>query len=304
LAAELRSLGDVSLSVFLARTGHDLETVYRSGGNWTELRRHAGFVGQAGPDEARLGRAIGRMQHVDDPERVEFYTRMLGSTSAPAGNRLRIREQRLLTMLFFDLWGRQHSFESLDAGLERFWSHAELRRELAELLEVLEDRSTTVPLPAGLPPDVPLWVHQRYTRDEVLTAFGDASAERPPTSREGVKYIADARADVFFVTLQKVESRFSPTTMYRDYAISPTLFRWESQSTTTERSPAGQRYINHAERDSAICIFARESSESTPFVFLGPATYVRHERERPMQITWHLTHPMPSDFFLTARAAA
>src|SRR5262249_3512080 len=188
--------------------------------------------------------------------------------------------------------------------LERFWIHRDLRQELIELLAVLEDKSTTVPLEAGLPADVPLWTHQRYTRDEVLAAFGDASVERPPTLREGVRYIQDALADVFFVTLQKVEGRFSPTTMYRDYAISPTLFHWESQSTTTERSPAGQRYVEHATRGSSICIFARESSESTPFLFLGKATYVRHERERPMQITWRLDHPMPSTFFLVARAAA
>lgn len=304
IAAELEALGDVSLAVFLRRTGHDLETVYRSGGSWTELRRLAGFAGPPGPDDRRLGRAIGRMQHVDDWERVSFYTRLLASDAAPASDRFSVRDKRLLTMLFLDLWGRQHTFGGLDAGLERFWRSPDLRRELEELLEVLEERATRVALPAGLGPDVPLWVHQRYTRDEVLAAFGDASAEQPPTSREGVRYIADAAADVFFVTLQKVEGRFSPTTMYRDYAISPTLFHWESQSTTTERSPAGQRYIHHAQRSSSICIFARESSESTPFLFLGPATYVRHERERPMQITWHLSHPMPSDFFLSARAAA
>jgi hypothetical protein len=138
----------------------------------------------------------------------------------------------------------------------------------------------------------------------VLAAFGDASAEHPPTLREGVRYIRPAKADVFFVTLRKVEGRFSPSTMYRDYAISPKLFHWESQSTTTERSPTGQRYVRHAEMQSSICIFARESSESTPFVFLGKATYEHHERERPMRITWRLEHPVPSDFYLTARAVA
>lgn len=32
-------------------------------------------------------------------------------------------------------------------------------------------------------------------------------------------------------------------TMYRDYPISPTLFRWESQNATSIASPTGQRYL-------------------------------------------------------------
>ena len=35
--------------------------------------------------------------------------------------------------------------------------------------------------------------------------------------------------DVFLITLTKTEKRFSPTTRYRDYAISRNLFHWESQ---------------------------------------------------------------------------
>ena len=241
LAAELRAMGDVPLLEFLRESGHGLHEVYRSGSGWTDLRRLAGFAGPGGSDEVQLARAIGRMQHVDDPERVAFYTRLLGHPEPPRTNQLGVREQRLLTMLHFDLWGRDRDLGSLDAGLARLWQHSELRDELIQLLAVLEDGSTTVPVDAGFDDTVPLWAHQRYTRDEVLAAFGDASAERPPTLREGVRYIQPAKTDVFFVTLRKIEGRFSPSTMYRDYAISPTLFHWESQSTTTERSPAGQK---------------------------------------------------------------
>ena len=46
----------------------------------------------------------------------------------------------------------------------------------------------------------------------------------------------DHNVDAFFVTLKKSESDYSPTTMYRDYPISPTLFHWESQSTTSVAS--------------------------------------------------------------------
>ena len=110
------------------------------------------------------------------------------------------------------------------------------------------------------------------------------------------------------MTLNKSEKRFSPTTRYRDYPISPDLFHWESQSTTSAASRTGQRYVNHAAVGSSILLFVRESSAgksigATPFLFLGKAWYVSHERDRPMAITWRLEHEMPPDFFQAARAA-
>ncbi len=74
--------------------------------------------------------------------------------------------------------------------------------------------------------------------------------------------------------------------MYRDYPISPTLFHWESQSTTTVQSPTGQRYLNGT---SNVLLFVREHHlddfGTAPYLFLGPSHYVSHEGERPIAIT-------------------
>ena len=114
-------------------------------------------------------------------------------------------------------------------------------------------------------------------------------------------------ADAFLITLKKTETDYSPTTLYRDFALSPQLFHWESQSTTASTSPTGQRYIHHRERGSHILLFVREAKTdafgTAPYVFLGPADYVSHERDRPMAITWRLRRPMPTDVFMASRAA-
>jgi hypothetical protein len=57
-----------------------------------------------------------------------------------------------------------------------------------------------------------------------------------------------------------------------------------------------------------VLLFVREDSVgdgigASPFLFLGQATYVRHERERPIAIVWRLEYEMPPDFFQAARAA-
>ena len=64
--------------------------------------------------------------------------------------------------------------------------------------------------------------------------------------------------NLLFITLRKSEALFSPSTRYRDLALGPTLFHWESQSTTTAASATGQRYIHHEARGSRVLLFVRE----------------------------------------------
>ena len=42
-------------------------------------------------------------------------------------------------------------------------------------------------------------------------------------------------------------------------------------------------------------LFAREQADERAFYFLGPASYVRHEGELPMSITWKLDQSLPAD---------
>ena len=103
---------------------------------------------------------------------------------------------------------------------------------------------------------------------------------------QGVAYSEPLNVDAFFVTLKKSEADYSPTTMYRDYPISPTLFHWESQNATSVASPTGQRYLNGSSTVLLFCRIEHKGEYDTaPYVFLGPASYVSHEGERPIAIT-------------------
>jgi hypothetical protein len=210
-------------------------------------------------------------------------------------------------MLFFSLWPDGGGHTSYEEGLVALRREAATRDELRGVVDLSFDaaRHHAMPLSGALA-EVPLRVHARYQREEVLAALGYASLQRKPNSfREGVLYVPEVNADAFFITLKKSEADFSPTTMYQDYPISPTLFHWESQSTTAVHSPTGQRYITGT---STVLLFVREQQKdefgTAPYLFLGPATYVSHQGERPIAITWQLDHEMPTDFFTSATVAA
>jgi uncharacterized protein DUF3427 len=132
----------------------------------------------------------------------------------------------------------------------------------------------------------------------------------PTGLREGVKWLPEENADVFFVTLTKTERHYSPTTMYQDRAITESLFQWESQSTTASASRTGQRYIHHAAQGSTVHLFVREVKDADgdlgvqPYLYAGPMTYQSHTGDRPMRIQWLLEHPLPADIFHAARVIA
>lgn len=123
---------------------------------------------------------------------------------------------------------------------------------------------------------------------------------KPNTVREGVKYLEDKKTDVLFVTLNKSDKDYSPTTMYDDYSINESMFHWQSQSQTSDVSRTGLRYINHKKENSKIMLFVRENKKNllgvTPYTFLGTVNYMKHTGSKPMSITWKMTDKIPAKF--------
>jgi superfamily II DNA or RNA helicase len=309
LVAELRQIGDVALGTFLDEAGLELDDIYRRRhGGWAGLRRMAEFDRHpAGADDEKLAGAIGRMLHIDDLERLGFIAELLSRDIPRPAKECVGRAERLLAMLHFSLWGWNEPVGQIDTGLQRLWANAARRDELLELTHALCDRIRRITVPVDPSSSVPLQVHARYSLAELLAAFG---VPNPAASRgSGVKWIEDAQADVFWLNLRKTEKHFSPTTMYADRAISPTLFQWESQNATSEASPTGQRYVHHRERGSSVHLFFRESKDADgdlgapAYLYAGPATYVSHTGERPMRIIWKLDYELPADIFHDARVA-
>ena len=286
----------------LRASGLELEDVYAGGHSWTEMRREVGLATDtAGPAEKLLLRAVGRLLHVDDDERLETYPRLLRRNHPPALESLSLREQRLLRMLISSITTLGASGSFADA-LAQVWAHPHVRAELAEVLELLPERIQYLDHPLELP-NVPLALHSRYTRTEILAAFGVGEGAKPQTWQTGVWWEPQSRTDLFAFTLDKSVGGFSPTTRYRDYAINPELVHWESQSATAADSAIGQRYIRQREDRTNVVLFARLRTTDRAFWCLGPAMYVSHEGDRPIAFVWKLQQHLPSELYTSFAAA-
>jgi superfamily II DNA or RNA helicase len=305
IVAELRSHGETDLPEFLVESGIELSDVLRRGSHsWTRLRRDAGLPTSPGSalEEALLKR-VRAFAHVDDPDRAAVYRALL-SDEARRYDEMTPGEQRRARMLYYSLWSDGGGHASFADGFAALRAEHATRREISAVVDLSFDaaRHVSLELQDDLA-EIPLRVHARYQREEILAALD--FPRNPNSFREGVWYSVDLNVDAFFVTLKKSEADYSPTTLYRDYPISPTLFHWESQSTTSTASKTGQRYLSGGSR---VLIFARQEQKdefgTSPYLFLGPAHYVTHSGDRPIAITWRLEHAMPTDFFTMASAVA
>ena len=310
-AEELKRLSvdtDPSLPEFLHQTGLELEDVYRADRSWMTLREEADLpVPKGGPRLTQFRRAIARLLHVDDELRAKTYAEW-AARETPPEPRSEV-ETRLLRMLVAGLTRSVDSAKDpdLSRATELVWSDARSRADLLDLMTCLMDRVAFRGFPVTpltTDPSSPLRVHARYTRDEILCAIGSKpESVRPPSWQSGVWFERHSNTDLLAFTLDKSSGSFSPSTRYRDYALNESLIHWESQSATRALSETGQRYINHASMGSSVLLFARPTVHDRAFWFLGPATYVSHEGERPMAITWRLDTPLPEDLFGAMAAA-
>nr|WP_269813639.1 DEAD/DEAH box helicase [Ornithinimicrobium sediminis] len=313
ITAELRAHPTDDLQAFLAESGVEpADVIAKPDRSWARLRREAGVsVPAGGPPEAQLLKRVRALAHVDDPDRATAYLRWL-SDDAPDYDQADPADRAFLRMLGFTLWPDGGGFTEYQQMVDALRAEPAVRQDLRAVIRLGLEHAQHVTAPLGGDLGArPLRVHARYTREEVVAALDYVSiAGRKANSfREGVLYAADARADAFLVTLKKSEADYSPTTMYQDYAVSPELFHWESQSVTAVASPTGQRYIHHRERGSHILLFARDTKTTdlgsgAPYLFLGDADYVSHRGERPIAFTWRLRTPMPVSVFETAKVVA
>ena len=209
-------------------------------------------------------------------------------------------------MCHYDFWdktGPQLGFNSLTESLQALHNtslQSELEDVLTLLMERLDVNEFTMPTGCNSTLDSsPLKMHVRHPKEHIMVAFADSTFKKKSSSREGVLNLPAINTELLFVTLNKNEKQFSPTTMYHDYAISPTLFHWQTQNSARPDSGKGLAYIQQKQTGKTILLFVREQAKdengrTMGFVNFGPVDFVKYEGSQPMNITWQLAHPMPA----------
>lgn len=278
----------LGLRAFLDETGRELSDVYQPKFGWRHLLARAGLVPQ---DEHadEVSRQLGRLIHIDDPAQL----RQLSSRAAE-GNRTDYDRRR--TLMLSSQMTTSGVMRSVDDLREALQGDASVASEAVEIADLLMANATPR-VEAYAEDDWPLALHRQYTRAEILVATGhQGEGDKPRGQMGGIRKDEETKRELFFVTLDKSGSDFSPTTNYRDYVVSPELFHWETQGTASRENAAGKRYLGSPGNGWRFFLFVQLNKDE-PYTFLGELGFLGAKGDRPIGITWTLKQPLPADLF-------
>ena len=255
------------------------------------------------PMEEKLQKSFAKFATADSRRWIEYLIGLINTKDSIDHSSMSPLEKRMFKMFYFTVFNKSiydWNDSEVTRNINEIFQSEVMLGELDELLKYRYEQIDFIDKSVDLGFDCPLDLHCSYTRDQILVAM---DFDNPSTVREGVKWLPDKNIDVFFITLNKSDKEYSPTTMYKDYSINDVLFHWQSQSTTSASSTTGQRYIHHKQRGSKVLLFVRENQKDPiinsireSYTYLGTANYVKHTGDRPMSITWELDKPIPAKF--------
>ncbi|MBG6233513.1 superfamily II DNA or RNA helicase [Pedobacter sp. CAN_A7] len=290
----------LTLANFCAFYQLELAQVYKRS-SWKKLCAEAGVIADFNePYEKEIGRCIKRLMQGNSISYFSFIQKLIAKNfilSNPS------QEEQLFQLMFhYDMWldaGTKLQFGSIDESLTALLTCPVMISELEEVIAILINKVDFIEKEIELDYEMPLRMHSRYNRDEILAALQFHRFDKKSSNREGVALNKQLNTEALFVTLKKSEKEYSPTTLYDNYAISESLFHWQSQNRASPDNASGKAYITQRILGRNILIFVREQNEdefgnTMSYVFLGKADFIKTSGEKPMNVEWKLQEPMPA----------
>ena len=113
----------------------------------------------------------------------------------------------------------------------------------------------------------------------------------------GTQYNMERKFALVFVTINKSDKEYSPSTQYEDYAINEALFNWQTQNNASHQN-SGRRYVEQKTNGRKFLLFVREHKVdeygfTSPYFCLGLVDYVNSHGDKPMTITWAMQNHIP-----------
>lgn len=252
--------------------------------------------------EEIIKKSFKKFIYCDSEKFIDFIVDILSSNSKIDITKMNNEEKRMLNMFNITIWQKDYEQGKIRPveAVYKIKRSRNMCQELIELLKYNKDKINYVSkdIKKEIGYECPLELYSTYTRDQILAAFDN---NKPSTCREGIKSIKDKKSEILFITLNKSDKDYSPTTLYKDYSINEYLFHWQSQSSTSPDSNTGKKYINHRKMGYKILLFVREYKNyknnkdmTEAYTFLGTAKFVEYQGSKPMNIIWRLDNPIPS----------
>ena len=292
-----------TLKDFIESNGQDIRIIYKGNMCWSAYKKLAGKCQFENDDiSKRVQKNMGYLTHINSKKYLKFIKRFINQNCIV--NPVDEEECYFALMLYYCLFQDKLTkigTDSIYKALAWIGNYDYLKNEISELVDYLLSNISIKTANVGGDIKSPLEIYGCYTREEVFCLLDRQTPEkRMQGSASGVFNIEEYNTEIFFVTLNKSDKDFSPSTQYNDYVISENLFHMQSQNNDSHKGK-GSRFVNQGSNHKRFMLFVRETKKdgygnTNPFYCLGYVNYVSSSGDYPMNIIWRTEQPIMAQF--------
>lgn len=276
---------------------------------WNSLLFQAGKIHYLSKFEKELQRAVyKKWLSTDSYTYFTFIEKLSQSSFKVDVANMNIVEQQMSLMFYYDMFQEAGRYTSLQGMFDDLSKDDLFCNEISQVIVLIKNRCEAYEMRDNSSIiNFPLKLHGVYTKDQIFVAVRTSSIDKKSSCREGCERNKRLNLEAMFVDIIKDREEGSNTN-YNDFAISESLFNWETQNKVSPTSQAGQNYINETQ---TMLLFVRQQ-DSYPedkgrtmgFTYLGEVKLVKWQGAKPIEIVWKLKTPMPASMLNIAKHRA
>ncbi len=305
----------LTLKNFLDNFGLDIRAIFKSPHSWARLKYSAGKrVENFDPDSKYtklLEGGLSRLYHTNSYDYLSFLKAVINSEFQP--ELLTDRQRRFAKLLYYTIWldpiekvNKEYltSFIDIEDAIRSLNTLPWFVEELDTLIDIRLSGLSKTTRWIEIADGVNIELYGCYSADEIHLLLENKLGRWQVL---GTQYNHANRFAMVFVTLNKSDKDYSPSTLYEDYAISPKQFHWQSMNKTQEHSEEGQRIINQNSNGWKYILFVRDSKSdeygfTNGYYCLGEMDFHSSHGECPMNVVWNMREPIPGFILESAKA--
>lgn len=308
----------LTLENFLDNFNLDWRLIYQRPGSWTRLKHEAGIVIEGyNPDSKYtklLEGGLARLYHTNSYEYLNYLLKLIGNQMVQIDNPTK-REQKFFQLFYYTIWMdpidkvrdayvEANAFESIDDAVVSLDYLKWYIDELSFLVKLRLSQLSKTTQWIQITPEAEIELYGCYSADEIHLLLENKLGRWQVF---GTQYNQAEKFAMVFVTLNKSDKEYSPSTLYEDYAISERQFHWQSMNKVKVESDEGQRIINQKTNGWKFILFVRDAKEDSygntnAYYCLGLMDYHSSHSECPMNVVWDMHNAIPGFMLEEAKA--
>lgn len=290
--------------------------MYKSPGSWARLKKQSG-IEVADFDEQNkytklLEGGLSRLYHTNSYQYLTYLGKLMANGMNHPANATK-REDKFLQLFYYTVWMDDVDKLNKMYGLA-FANREDVVRSVSQLSWFMEELHFMVSLRLSQLNQSTHWL--KIDDQAEIELYGCYSSDEIHLLLEnklgrwqvlGAQYNKERKFAMIFVTLNKSDKEYSPSTRYEDYAISPEQFHWQTMNKVRQNSVEGQRIIQQHQNGWKFILFVRDSKQdeygiTNAYYCLGLMDVDRFHSECPMNVIMNMQNNIPGFILDSAKA--